>query len=105
MQGGLEIPCNLTASLPGYSARNHVLPQNHYLEIVSDLYVEPTNKEIIVSFQILNEGSGHANRTNSKESGPKKGRPADAQPKPQQGLDISTFFQRAEIRNREIKGQ
>ena len=35
----------------------------------------------------------------------KKRRPADAQPKPRQGLDIRTLFQRAEIRNREIKGQ
>ena len=49
VQGGLEIPCNLTASLPGYSARNHVLLQK-YLGIVSALYVELTNKEIIGSF-------------------------------------------------------
>ena len=35
----------------------------------------------------------------------RKKRPADAQPKPRQGLDIRTLFQRAEIRNREIKGQ
>ena len=44
VQGGLESPCNLTASLPGYSQRNHVLLQR-YLEILSDLYVEPTNEE------------------------------------------------------------
>ena len=47
---GLEIPCNLTATLPGYSTRDHMLLQK-YLEIGSDLYVEPTNEEIIGSFQ------------------------------------------------------
>ena len=62
VQGGLEILCNLTASLPGYSARNHVLLQK-CLEVVSDLYVEPTNEEIIGSFLIPNEGFGRANRT------------------------------------------
>ena len=105
VQGGLEIPCNLTTSLSGYSARNHVLLQK-YLEIVSHLYVEPTNEEIIGSFLIPNKGSGCAKRINSKQAGPsKKGRPADAQPKPRQGLDIITLFQRAETRSREIKGQ
>ena len=58
MQGGLEIPCNLTASFPGYSARSHALLEK-YLKIVRDLYVEPTNEEIIGSFLIPNEESGH----------------------------------------------
>ena len=53
VQGGLEIPCNFTASLLGYYASNHVLLQR-YFEIVSDLYVEPTNEEIIGSFLITN---------------------------------------------------
>ena len=35
----------------------------------------------------------------------KKRRPADAQPKPRQGLNIRMLLQRAEIHNREIKGQ
>ena len=71
VQGGLEIPCNLTASLPGYSARNHVLLQKS-VEILRDLYVEPTNEEIIGSFLIPNEGSGRAHRRNSKQPGPSK---------------------------------
>ena len=105
VQGRPEIPCNLTANLPGYSARNHLLLQK-YLEIVSNLYVEPANEEIIGSLLVPNEGSGRANRTNSKQPGPpKKGRPADAEPKPQQGLDIRLLLQRAETCNREIKGQ
>ena len=62
VQGGLEIPCNLNTSLPGYSARNYVLLQK-YLEIVSDLYVEPANEENIDSFLIPNEGSRRAKRT------------------------------------------
>ena len=50
-----------------------------YLEIVSDLYVELTNDEIVGSFLIPNERSGHANRKNFKQPRPsKKGRPADA---------------------------
>ena len=71
VQGGLKIPCNLTASFSGYSTSNRMLLQK-YLEIVSDLYVEPTNKEIIGSFLIPNEGSGRANRTNSKQPGRSK---------------------------------
>ena len=68
--------------------------------------MEPTNEKIIGSFLIPNEGSGRVNRTNYKQSGPsKKGRPADVQLKPRQGLDIRLLFQRAETRNREIKGQ
>ena len=43
-----------------------------YLEIVSDLYVEPTNEEIIGSFLIPNEGSGRTNRVNSKQPGPSR---------------------------------
>ena len=89
---GLEIPCNLTATLPGYSTRDHMLLQK-YLEIGSDLYVEPTNEEIIGSFLILHAGSGGANQTNSKQPGPSKtGRSADSQPKPRQRLDIGKLF-------------
>ena len=105
VQKGLEIQCNLTASLPGYSTRNHVLLQK-YFEIVSDLYVEPTKEEIIGSFLIPNEVSSRTNQTNSKQPRPsKKRRPAHAQPKPRQGLDIRTLYQQAETRSREIKGQ
>ena len=105
VQGGIKVPCNLSDSLPGYSSSNHVLLQQ-YLEIVSDLYLEPTNEEIIGSFLIPNEGSSCANRRNSEHPGPsKKGRLANAQPKSRQGLDIRTLFQRAKKSNREIKGQ
>ena len=62
VQRGLEISCNLTSNLP----------LQKYLEIVSNLYVEPTNEEIIGSFLIWNEGSGRANKTNSKQPGPSK---------------------------------
>ena len=60
VQGGLEIPCNFTASLLGYYASNHVLLQR-YFEIVSDLYVEPTNEEIIGSdlYNHLNDEKDH----------------------------------------------
>ena len=71
VKGGLEISCNLTASLPGYSTRNYVLLQK-CLEIVNDLYVEPTNEELIGSFLILNVGSGRCIRINSKQPGPSK---------------------------------
>ena len=71
VQKGLEIQCNLTASLPGYSTRNHVLLQK-YFEIVSDLYVEPTKEEIIGSFLIPNEVSSRTNQTNSKQPSPSK---------------------------------
>ena len=42
------------------------------LEIVNDLYVEPTNEELIGSFLILNVRSGRPIRINSKQSGPSK---------------------------------
>ena len=90
-QVGLDIQWSLTASLLRYSARNHELLKK-YLEIVSDLYVKPTNKKNIGAFVIPNEGSGRTNRTNFKQPGPsKKGRPADAQPKPRQGFDFNAL--------------
>ena len=47
-QGGLEIPCSVTVSMPG-TIRNH-LPLDRYRELVTELYCEPKDEIIIVNF-------------------------------------------------------
>ena len=47
-QGGLEIPCMVTVSMPG-TIRNHLL-LDWYGELVTDLYCEPEDEVIIGRF-------------------------------------------------------
>ena len=47
-QGGLEIPCSVTVSMPG-TIRNH-LPLDRYRELVTELYCEPKDETIIGNF-------------------------------------------------------
>ena len=47
-QGGLEIPCSVTVSMPG-TIRNH-LPLDRYRELVTELYCEPKDEIIIGNF-------------------------------------------------------
>ena len=47
-QGGLEIPCIVTVSMPE-TVRNHMV-MDRYKEIVTRLYCEPKNEIIIGSF-------------------------------------------------------
>ena len=64
-----------------------------YLEIASNLYVKPANEEIIGSLLVPNEGSGRANRTNSKQPGPpKKGRPLMLSQNHNRGLTSDCYF-------------
>ena len=52
-QGGLEIPCMVTVSMPG-TIRNHLL-LDRYRELVTDLYCEPEDEVIIGNFLSLTE--------------------------------------------------
>ena len=47
-QGGLEIPCSVTVSMPG-TIRNHLL-LDRYRELVAELYCEPKGEIIIGNF-------------------------------------------------------
>ena len=47
-QGGLDIPCMVTVSMPG-TIRNHLL-LDRYRELVTDLYFEPEDEVIIGNF-------------------------------------------------------
>ena len=50
IQGGLDIPCLVTAKMNGYSAQNQMLLKK-YEEMVNTLYVEPKN-EVLGSFLV-----------------------------------------------------
>ena len=47
-QGGLEIPCSVTVSMPG-TIRNHLL-LDRYRDLVTELYCEPKDEIIIGNF-------------------------------------------------------
>ena len=47
-QGGLEIPCMVTVSMPG-TIQNHLL-LDRYRELLTDLYCEPEDEVIIGNF-------------------------------------------------------
>ena len=48
VQGGIEIPCKVTATIPG--TVSNVLCMERYKELVTTLYTEPKNEEILGSF-------------------------------------------------------
>ena len=58
-QGGLEIPCSVTVSMPG-TIRNH-LPLDRYRELVTELYCEPKDEIIIGNFLSPTEQIGNKN--------------------------------------------
>lgn len=47
-QGGLEIPCIVTVTLPG-TIRNHMV-LDRYRELVTNLYCEPANEVVVGNF-------------------------------------------------------
>ena len=48
VQGGLKIPCKLTTAIPG--TVSNLLSIERYKKIVTKLYIEPNNEEILGSF-------------------------------------------------------
>ena len=48
VQGGLEIPCKITATIPG--TVSNLLCMEKYKELVTNLYIEPKNEEVLGSF-------------------------------------------------------
>ena len=48
VQGVLEIPCKIEATMPG-TVRNHMLLER-YIQLVEELYVEPKEEQILGSF-------------------------------------------------------
>ena len=58
-QGGLEMPCSVTVSMPG-TIRNHLL-LDRYRELVTELYCEPKDEIIIGNFLSPTEQLGHKN--------------------------------------------
>ena len=73
-----------------------------YLEIVNDLYAKPKNDEIVGSFLILvalTDQILNSQNLLKKEDLLMLSQNLDRE------FDIRTLFQRAEARNREVKGQ
>ena len=48
VQGGLEIPCKVSVTMPG--TVNNLLVMEKYRQLVEELYSEPKNEEILGSF-------------------------------------------------------
>lgn len=57
VQGGMEIACKLTASIPGTCI--NLLLLERYKKLIQDTYTEPQNEEILGSYLIQQEGEGH----------------------------------------------
>jgi len=53
VQGGIEIPCKVTAKIPGTVSNQ--LCMERYKELVQSLYTEPKNEEILGSFLQMTE--------------------------------------------------
>ena len=78
-QGGLEIPCIVTVSMPG-TVRNHMV-MDRYKEIVTGLYCEPKNEITIGSFleraDVVEAATGvQPNKKQKKTHTGKKEKPA-----------------------------
>ena len=99
VQGGLEIPYILMAKMNGYSVRNQMLLQK-YQKLVSDLYAEPKNEEILGSFLVsCIEPEPKRTATGSRK---KKKMPQQNTTTITQGADIRSLFRCIENENREI---
>lgn len=93
-QGGLEIPCMVTVSMPG-TVRNHMV-MDRYREIVTRLYCEPKNEVIIGSFL---EGADVVEAAIAVPP-KKKQKKTQIKEKPAPRCkDIRTLFNRSNVRN------
>ena len=85
-QGGLEIPCEITVSMPG-SIKGHMLLQR-YQDIVDELYCQPKDEIIMGSFLERNVGRIEPARANKRK------RIKKAVQQPTGNKDIRHFFQK-----------
>lgn len=93
-QGGLEIPCKITVTMPG-TIRNHLL-LDRYRELVNDLYCEPKEEIILGNFLTPNEEQ-------EPLPPPKRKKKVTPPPKPDitvRSNDIRTLFRQQEERNK-----
>ena len=91
-QGGLEIPCNITVSMPG-SIKGHMILQR-YQNMVEELYCQPKDEIIMGSFLEKQHGKQPV-----KHVRPKKRKTVKKVEKPKGCKDIRNFFQQKRIRN------
>ena len=100
IQGGLEIPCLVTAKMNGYSARNQMLLKK-YEEMVNTLYVEPKNEEVLGSF-LVPAMIPQDRRDNKATDSSTKRKKKKTNKETQKSVDIRSFFQE-DSHNREIR--
>lgn len=84
VQGGLEVPCEVTVTMSG-SVVNHLL-LTRYETLLEELYIEPKNEEIVGTFL-------SAARENEKETGPRPRPPKKQREKEVKSRDIRDMFQ------------
>ena len=89
-QGGLEIPCEVTVSMPG-SIKDNMLLQR-YQNMVDELYCQPKEDVIMGSFIEKNVG-------NTKPARAKKRKTVKKAEKPKGSKEIQNFFQKKHRNN------
>ena len=90
VQGGLEIPCKITAQIPG--TVSNLLVMEKYKQLVAELYIEPKEEEVLGSFleaHAEQRGEAEEDHRRSKEKPPKPPKKTQHE----SGVrDIRTFF-------------
>lgn len=90
IQGGIEIPCKVTAKIPGTVV--NLLIMEKYIKLVQELYTEPKDEDILGSFLQLETGNNAVARIPRAES---ESEPKKKKSKPEvQTKDIRSFFDR-----------
>ena len=92
VQGGLEIPCEVKAKIPGTVA--NLLVMERYKQLVGELYIEPKEEENLGSY--LERDSGRKDQGITGNAGQNSRSPAGegiTRPRKEPGMkDIRSFF-------------
>ena len=94
VQGGIEIPCIVTVSMPG-TVINQLLLEK-YKQLVQTLYAEPKEEEILGSFLIPDE-SNNCNNTGPAATKKNKKEKTVTKAKDDHQKDIRQFFKASPV--------
>ena len=86
VQGGMEIPCKISAKIPGTCI--NILLMDKYKELVEELYTEPNNEEVLGSFIEINKDIDNL----PSQHAPKKSKATEDISCSKSQTDIRSFF-------------
>ena len=90
VQGGLEVPCELTIAMIG-SVVNHLL-LFRYESLFKELYVEPEDEEIVGTFLSLAQHANEIGEIAETEPRPRQPKPNRQKKKEVNSRDIRDMF-------------